>query len=520
MRRADLCVPGLALMLVAGALGHACRRAPAPGRAADAGAEPGALPSASVTPTAERARGNVSFAVRDPSGKGIPCKLTLVGREGTPVPDLAFGQPTASIEGGVAAHHRVFSLSGSGAFTAPEGDYDVYVSRGLEWSLHAQRARVGATPVSVAATLSEQVPTPGWLSADLHVHSAPSWDSDVPLPARVHEFVAEGVDVLVATDHNIVTDFRPDIERAGARELLGTVAGTEVSTTDWGHFGAFPMRDEKGWWMLHGVRMNGMQPDDLLRALRRHAPSALVTANHPRLGKMGYFGIGGFDPRSGSFAKPRVSFQFDAVEVMNGAKHGSVEAVDLVMEDWFGLLRSGRRVTAVGNSDTHELSTSYAGYPRNYARLGDRPPAPEGDRLAAAFREGQAFFTSGPFVEAEIAGRSYGELVHARGGRVSLALKIRAAGWIPVSRARVYVDGKVAKELPVPAGKEPLRLSADVELETPQDTFVVVRVDGDSALPPVVAGPPAEVLMPLALTNPIWVDADGDGRYRPAQRRF
>lgn len=515
--RGELFVPGLALALASALWAHGCGRGASRGGDTGAAASAAAPSAPSAAPAApEKLRGNVSFVVKSASGEKIPCKLTLVGRDGTPNPDLAAGQPTAAIEGGIVAHHRVFSLSGSGAFSAPEGSYDVYVSRGLEWSLHEQRIRVSQAPVSLAVTLSEVVPTPGWLSTDMHVHAEPSWDSSVPLPARVHEFVSEGVDVLVATDHNIVTDYRPEIERVGARELLGTVAGTEVSTTDWGHFGAFPMRDEKGWWVLHGVRMNGMTPDELLGALRRHGPRALVTVNHPRLGKLGYFTRGGYEAKSGRFVKPRVSFQFDAIEVMNGAKHGHLEAVGRVMEDWFSLLRNGRRVTAVGNSDTHELVTSYAGYPRNYVRFAEGVSGLDGDALAAAFREGHSFFSSGPFVELSVGGASYGELVHAARGKLTLALKVRAAPWISVSSLRVYVNGEVKKEIAIPAASEVLRFSDDVAVETERDAFVVVRVDGDRPLPPVVGGAPDEPLMPLAVTNPIWVDADGDGKYRAA----
>lgn len=515
MRRPDLLVPALALALAAGLFAHACGRAPSQELEAsglDSGASP--LRSAAPEAPAPRQRGNVSFSVRDPAGQPIPCKLTLLGRDGTPNPDLGMGLPTAAIEGGMVAYHRVFSLTGSGAFVLPKGTYDVYVSRGLEWSLHVEELRVGEEPVSLAATLTRAVAQEGWLSADMHVHAAPSWDSSVPLPARVYEFASEGVDVLVSTDHNIVTDYRPEIERAGARDLLGTIAGSEISTTDWGHFGAFPMRDERGWWVLHGVRMNGMRPDELLGALRRHGPSALVTVNHPRLGKMGYFSVGGFDPRSGRFAKSRVSFEFDAIEVMNGAKHGSVQAVERVLADWFGLLRSGRRVTAVGNSDTHEIQTSYAGYPRNYVRFDDPAPAVDGDRMAAAFREGHSFFTSGPFVEARVADKSYGELVRARDGRVNLEVKILAPDWVAVSRLRIYVNGEVKRDLAVAAGTGPVRFSDTLAIETPADAFVVVRVDGDRALPPVVGGPGDEPLTPVAITNPIYVDADGDGKYR------
>jgi hypothetical protein len=509
----DRLVPGLALALAAGVFAHACGRRVAPqqhpaGQPADATAPPVSASAAAPEPG-----GNVEFLVQDEHGRPIPCKLTWLGRDGTPTPDLALGLPARIIDGGVAANHRIFSMHGRGSFAVPPGSYELFVSRGPEWSLHVEQITVGAKATKLAATLTHLIARAGWISADTHVHADPSWDSKVPLSARVHEFVSEGVDVLVATDHNVVTDYRPEIERAGAKELLGTVAGAEISTTDWGHFGAFPLRQQNEWWVLHRVRMKGAKPDELLRDVRRHGPTALITVNHPRLGKMGYFSIAGFDPRTALFGRSRVSFEFDAIEVMNGSKHGSFEAVDRVMTDWFGLLQNGRRVTAVGNSDTHGIALSHAGYPRNYVRMDEVGPAVDGERLAAAMREGSSFFSSGPFIEASIDDKSFGQLARAVEGKVTLAVRVRAAPWISVARLRIYANGRPVTDLPIAPSEAVERYSEKLELEMLDDAFVVVRVDGDRELPPVVGGVSGGKLFPIAVSNPIFVDGDGDGRW-------
>jgi len=41
----------------------------------------------------------------------------------------------------------------------------------------------------------------------------------------------------------------------------------------------------------------------------------------------------------------------------------------------------------------------------------------------------------------------------------------------------------------------------------------VVRVDGNKPLTPVVGDGKRFTVYPLALTNPVFLDADGDGRY-------
>ena len=71
----------------------------------------------------------------------------------------------------------------------------------------------------VQARLRHVVDTHGWLSADFHVHAARSPDSRVPMHDRIYEFVADGVELIVATDHNVVCDYAPDHPRAGRRPV-------------------------------------------------------------------------------------------------------------------------------------------------------------------------------------------------------------------------------------------------------------------------------------------------------------
>jgi len=78
--------------------------------------------------------GGLSFDVRDAkTGDAIPCKLTLVGVDGTPDPAFTrvdVGRPES--EGTIAAFNRLMSLTGVGVAHVPAGTYDVTVSRGPE----------------------------------------------------------------------------------------------------------------------------------------------------------------------------------------------------------------------------------------------------------------------------------------------------------------------------------------------------------------------------------------------------
>src|ERR1039457_1596270 len=152
----------------------------------------------------------------------IPAKLAFVGVEGTPRPVFThndIGRPEGELA--ISAFDRVFSAAGSEEIRVPLGSYDIYVSRGPEWDVSVNRkVKIGPEGAKVVAKLRHVVDTAGWLSADFHVHAAPSPDSIVPLSHRILEFVADGIDMIVSTDHNVVTDYAPTIRQLGLGTLI------------------------------------------------------------------------------------------------------------------------------------------------------------------------------------------------------------------------------------------------------------------------------------------------------------
>lgn len=518
-RGADAVVPALSLVGVLLTLAYGCRQKSAPAPAAPpsaSGRADAAEPAPSPSPDVALPAGTLRFEVIDSTTRRpIPCKLGFEGKDGTPRPRFSTTDVPSSIDGGVAAYSRVYSLAGRGSLRVPLGTYDVTVSHGPEWSVQVQRGLVvGDRGATLEVALSHELPTPGWLSADLHVHAAPSWDSAVPLGARVHEFAAESVDVLVASDHNVITDYTTTIDELGAERAISTVSGVEISTVDWGHFGAFPMVRDDDWWVLRGVRMKGAAAGDLLRGVRKRDPRALISVNHPRLGKMGYFNRADFNPVNARVGKAKATLDFDAVEIMNGYKDARLDHVDRVLADWFSLVLHGRRVVVVGNSDTHHLRYSVAGYPRNYVSVSDDSVgATGGEQLADGIKAGRSFVTTGPMLDVTVNGRGLGSIVPAKGAAPKLRAVVRAASWISVDKLSVLVDGKVVQSWDVPESTGVERISVERELAVDRDAFVVVRVEGAKSLEPVVGGGRLEPVPVFAFTNPIYLDADGNGRY-------
>ena len=528
LRARGLALSAAAAALVAAALsGTNCKRRTAsiePPRDLDAGPAASGAPAISATPpgptavSAAEPGGRLEYEVRDAATSAlIPARLTLLGAAGTPDPALAPGDSPRQEGRAIAAFNRVMSLSGQGSVEVPRGTYDVYVSRGPEWDISITRGvTIGPHGAAVRASIGHAVDTRGWLSGDFHVHADASYDSRVPMSARVYEFAAEGVDMIVSTDHNVVTDYAPLIAELGAGAYLTSATGDEITTPSSGHFGAFPLRitgEPPG----HGaIAVGERTPKAILRSVRATAPDALIDVHHPRFPRgMGYFTEGGLDAGADRAASQGFSFDFDAVEILNGYQDADRASVEPVLQDWFGLLSNGHIVAATGNSDTHYLDHTMAGYPRNYVRLQDDSPAAARPADVVRSVKGlHAFFTTGPFVRLTVGEATYGDLGPAPGGEVHGEIAVQAAPWVSVSTVILYVNGVEERRLSVPDGTAVARFRAGFGLSLERDAFLVARVEGDRPMAPVVGSSRFRVL-PFALTNPVFLDADGDGRFTP-----
>ncbi|MCZ6745760.1 MAG: hypothetical protein O7C74_00925, partial [Acidobacteria bacterium] len=123
----------------------------------------------------------------------------------------------------------IIARAGVAEFYLPEGRYRIVASGGLLDGLD-----IWETPLRGDAehrfVVRRQVELPGTVAVDFHVHAAPSIDSVIPMMDQLAAFQAAGVDLLVASDHNIVTDYRPLIASLPAASgHIRSLPGVEVS---------------------------------------------------------------------------------------------------------------------------------------------------------------------------------------------------------------------------------------------------------------------------------------------------
>ena len=109
-----------------------------------------------------------------------------------------------------------------------------------------------------------------------------------------------------------------------------------------------------------------------------------------------------------------------------------------------------------------------------------------------------------------------GQLAPAPRGRARLDVEIEAAPWIDVRRLELFINGsRRGKPIDVPPSAKVQRYKGSIDLRssaTPTSSWWCAGMRSVPVLPgsPTQAAPTA-----LAITNPIYLDRDGDGKWTP-----
>jgi hypothetical protein len=461
-----------------------------------------------VPPTGARrdltltAPGRLRFSIADREGGApLPGKLTLVAAE----PDGAepeLGPPFEAIGGNVA-----LTANGRGELALPPGRYRAIASRGPEYSIDEKRIDVpgDGSVVEVPFAIGRAVDARDLLCADLHQHATPSPDSGVTLRDRAVANLAEGLEVLVATDHNVIADWAPAVATLGAARPLEIVLGNEATLDGVGHWNAYPLTLRRDQPRGGALDVRGLSASAIVDGLRAAdgGSDKVVQVNHPRAGFIGYFSMVKLDAAAPSLPAGFAG-GFDAIEVWSSKDLSQVVAP---MADWLALLRRGLRYTAVGGSDSHLVVGQEVGQPRTC--VVKRPGATATEALVDGIRRTRdVLVTNGPIVRVSIDGQGMGRTVTVGGDKARLAIEVQAAPWIDVRSIDVLVGGAKQKTIDVAASTERVRWKGEVELQLKGagETFVVVVARGAKSMEPVIARRPGHPApLPMAITNPIFV---------------
>lgn len=470
--------------------------------------------------------GTVAGTITDAKGGPIPCKVQF-----TPLDDtkLDFGPET----GEYAVRNLVYSANGRFGQSIPPGQYSVTISHGPEHDIVTTEINVqpGQT-VPLSAKLVRSVDTPGWVSGDFHDHSSPSGDNTSSQLGRVLNLVAEQIEFAPCTEHNRVSTYQPHIDKLGIGSQLATVSGIELTSTPLPlcHQNAFPMkytpRIQDGGGPISGPDLE-TQIETL--ALHDNRSEKLVQVNHPDIGWMFYDKDGDGKP-DGGFER---AFPFmDVIEV-----HPIERILDLgpyaaydgkpqnhTIFNWLQLLNQGFRIYGVVNTDSH-YNYHGSGSLRNWIQSSTDDPAKiDAMDIVHAAEKGRMVMSNGPYLEVRAhethKSEEYvaGQDIKALSGQISLTVKVQCPNWLDVNRVFVLVNGRIHPIHNYSREKNPdafrggvVKFERTLNLELKEDAHVIVATGDSRRKLGKVLGPEMGNSEPAAMTNPIFVDVNGDG---------
>jgi hypothetical protein len=223
---------------------------------------------------------------------------------------------------------------GKAKINEPPGRYRVEITMRETQTLAPQPERQPYAPAA------EVAPGPRWFAGDFHVHSRESGDADPTLDAVAVFAESRGLDFVMLSEHNTVSQLELYAATQAAHPELLLVPGAEV-TTYAGHFNAIGATA----FVEHRIGL----PDTSIAetAAGVHAQGALVSINHPALA-LGDACIGC------AWTHDLAAEQIDAVEIGTGdiLKPGGAFN-DRAVEFWESLCVANTCPAALGGSDDH-----------------------------------------------------------------------------------------------------------------------------------------------------------------------
>lgn len=330
----------------------------------------------------------------------------------------------------------------------------------------------------------------------------------------------EGIELAIATDHNHHTDYAPLAASTGVADCFTAVMGNEV-TTKHGHFNAFPIQ-------VGSTVVNHQQEDwsKLLPEIRATPGVKVITLNHPRDLHSGFIPLGEiqFDPKTGRHLKAD-ALDIEAMEVVTS---GALQSdIHLLYRDWFALLNRGHRITAIASSDSHDMTRFILGQGRTYVAAKDADPAHLNlDEVWRSYQEGRLLVSLGLLAQLRVNDRfTVGDLATELSGNIKVEATVFGPSWAQADHVALYANGRVIREQQIQddhrAG-EKARITWRIP-KPAHDVHLVVIATGPGVTEPFWEiprpyQPKSKTLAPRVIgsTNPIWLDADGDGKFQSA----
>ncbi|MBI4126995.1 MAG: carboxypeptidase regulatory-like domain-containing protein [Deltaproteobacteria bacterium] len=456
------------------------------------------------------------------TGRAIPARLTIVGEDPSPNQMGQAGTfydtdllrlPFGIVDMKYIAVNGTFGFSRMNTFALEPGIYRFVFSHGSEYGTDERvvQLEAGQTVTIDGVTIPRLIETPGFISADFHLHAIHSPDSSVSEEGRALSAVAEGLDILQSSDHDYLADYTHAVhflERAGLIPpgSIATSIGNEITPNHMGHIHAFPLEhdaeDVAGGaldWSASPLDEVSTAPDyamglnEIIDAARADPGEEVIQLNHIADSPTGAPVAGGWvtspfyaegygvqplasyaDPIErrlpaegvdGAFPKPYggsdlLTVNINAVELAIGETFSSTEAFfRSALPTWFNFLNLGILVTATADSDSHTIVKTPIGLPRNFVASSVDPRDGMGsftsidlEEYAENINAGRVIISAGPFltVKAKTSDGTVGGVGDVVTGKnVTLEIRVEAPSWAWFDTIEIYANTE-----PIPADDE------------------------------------------------------------------
>lgn len=463
-------------------------------------------------------------AVTDGEANPIACKVAFFGRN---VPNPNFG-PDSAVHG---VRNLWYAADGKFEVKVLPGEYQVLMSHGPEYDAVSQIVKVESGKTTrIVEQLPRTVDTRGWISAELHSHSSPSGDNNASQRGRVLNLLAEHLEFIPCTEHQRISTYLDHLKHFEATERVLTCPGMELtgSPLPINHQNAFPLahkpRTQDG-----GAPVTDVNPVVQIARLAMWDDESdkVVQINHPNIPQL--VGDANLDGRPDEGFRKMLHYA-DVIEVhplgtifdVPPPEPQPADEPGSRVQNWLRLLNLGQRIPGVVNTDAH-WNFHGSGWLRNYVRCTtDDPAAADLDEVCKAIERGQIVMTNGPFleVEATAGGRTAGpgDDLAAEGDVCTLAVRVECANWLDVNRVQIFINGHADKSLNFTRrthremfGDGTIKFNQTLKAPLTVDAHIVVAAAGEGLQLGRVYGEAKGRALPIAVSNPIFVDFDGGG---------
>jgi hypothetical protein len=458
--------------------------------------------------------GRIEVSVHE-ERRPVPCRITITDSQ-----NALAALHVADTQGTAARPGVIYSGDGHTTVALRPGTYTVFASRGPEYNIATQAVTVAeGKTLGLEMTIGREVPTPGLVSCDTHIHTfTHAKHGDATIHERMLTIAGEALELPISTEHNMLADFAAPAKAAGVQQHFTPVLGCEV-TTKRGHFNAFPIVPDS---RVPDFRLEHWPA--LMENIRATPGVQFVVLNHPRDVHTGFcpFAETNFNAETGENLRG-FEFSFDGVELINsGALRTDVMQV---FHDWFALLNYGYKIVGVGGSDSHDVSRFIVGQGRTYIMCDDKDPSRINVAEAMAnLRQGKALISLGLITRLQVEGRfGVGDMATNIGPQMKVSAEVWGPSWVTADRIELFANGQRIAQSAIKPSARPQKFSIGWTLPRPKtDAHLIAIATGPGVRSPHWAIPrPYQASSPkwnprvLGATNPIWIDADGDGKFTP-----